>query len=95
MKPLVKAGKTFEIPRLGRAQLREMRKKGFDLIQKAFKLGGKDGEIPITGDELDTLLEVAFPGRDADLDFIGLSGQVELGSMVISEAFESAEEIKN
>jgi len=97
MKTITKAGKEFAIPRLGRAQLRELRKRGLDLVQKAFRMGAGGGtiEVPFTGDELDILLDVAFPGREADLDLVGISGQIELVSTVISETFAQAEEIKN
>ncbi len=96
MKTFESAGKKFDVPRLGRTHLRELRKKGFDLVQKAFRLGNKDGaEIPITGEELELILESAFPGREADLDAIGIGSQIELVSMVITEAFGQAQEIKN
>jgi len=94
MTTIERGGKKFDIPRLGRAHLREMRKKGFDLIQKAFRMG-KEGEIPITGEELDILLETTFPGREADLDEVGLSAQIEIASTIITEAFGHAQEIKN
>lgn len=97
MKTITKAGKTFEIPRLGRAQLRELRKKGLDLVQKAFRMGAGGGtvEVPFTGEELEILLDVAFPGRESDLDLIGIGAQIDLVSNVISETFAQAEEIKN
>lgn len=95
MKIFDKAGKKFDVPRVSRAQLRDMRKKGFDLVQKAFRMGGSSGEVPVTGDELDILLDTVYPGRDADLEAIGISGQIELASMLIGEAFGQADEIKN
>jgi hypothetical protein len=97
MKTITKAGKTFEVNRLGRAQLRELRKRGLDLVQKAFRMGSKEGtvEVPITGEELENLLDVSFPGREADLDAIGVGAQIELVSLVISETFAQAEELKN
>lgn len=97
MKTIIKADKTFEVNRLGRAQLRELRKRGLDLVQKAFRMGSKDGavEVPITGEELENILDVAFPGREADLDFIGVGAQIELASLVISETFSQGAEIKN
>jgi hypothetical protein len=97
MKTITKAGKTFEVHRLGRAQLRELRKRGLDLVQKAFRMGSKDGtvEVPITGEELEQLLDVSFPGREADLDSIGVGAQIELVSLVISETLAQAEELKN
>jgi hypothetical protein len=95
MKTLEKAGRKFDVPRLGKVQLREMRKKGFDLVQKAFRMGGASGEVPVTGDELEILLETIYPGRDADIDAIGIAGQIELASMLIGEAFGQADEIKN
>ena len=96
MKTITKAGRTFEIPRLGRVHLRELRKKGLDLVQKAFRMGtGGTTEVPITGEELELLMDVAFPGREADLDAVGLAVQIELVSAVISETFSQAEELKN
>lgn len=88
-------GKEWEIPRLTRAQMREMRKKGFDVVAKAFKLSNVADGVPITGEELDAMLDTAFPGREAELDAIGLSGQVELGTAVLGELFAIGNELKN
>jgi len=86
-------GKEFDVPRLTRAQIREVRKRGFDLVSKAFKLGGND--VPITGEELDALLDVAFVGHDDAIEVIGLPGRIELGSAVLTELFSLGNELKN
>jgi hypothetical protein len=84
----------IEAIKLTRAQMREMRKAGFDLVRKAFQSQGEQG-VPFTGDELDILLDIGYPGRVADLETMGLGEQMELASATITATFARSEELKN
>lgn len=86
-------GIEFEVKPLNRSQRKELRSKGFSMLEKAKELGEKAKTLkpdeaaglsvmPFNEDEMDDLLDVAFKGRGDDLDKIGLMEQVALASEV-------------
>lgn len=72
----------FEIKPLNRSQRKELRSKGFSVLEKAKKISVQKGKgleaIPFDEDEIETFLDIAFKGRDADLEKISLMDQVNI-----------------
>ena len=79
-------GIEFEVKPLNRSQRKELRAKGFSVLEKAkaLSIGAKDGSnaIPFDEDELETFLDIAFKGRGDDLEKISLMEQVGLAAEV-------------
>jgi len=82
----------LEPKKMSRADMREMRKRGFDLVVKSFRIG-EEGGVPVTGDELDTILDVLYPDSAAALDALSLPEQINLamGCLNLSLAPSTAE----
>jgi len=67
----------LEPKKMSRADMREMRKRGFDLVVKSFRIS-EEGGVPVTGDELDTILDVLYPDSASALDALSLPEQINL-----------------
>jgi hypothetical protein len=82
----------LEPKKMRRADLREMRKRGFDLVVKSFRIG-EEGGVPVTGDELDTIMDVLYPDSADALDAMSLPEQVNLamGCLTLTLAPSDAE----
>ena len=83
----------FDVKPLNRSQRKELRAKGFSLLEKA-KIHGEKAKLlkpdediglsvmPFDEAEMDDLLAVAFKGIEKELDQIGFMVQVHLASEV-------------
>jgi len=88
-------GIDFEIRKVGRAQNRELRKQGLDLFKKMFEMTAEAEECPLSGDEIDLILDTVYPDKQGDLDNLTLGGQLALSMAVLGESSTQAEEVKN
>jgi len=69
---------------LKRSEIRSMRKNGLDLIRK-FSLGDK---WEVTGDDVDAILDAAFPGDE--MDDIGMAARLEIMLATITATADGA-----
>jgi len=74
-----------KIAPMSRKAIRELRKAGVDLIRK---MAGDKWEI--TGDDVDAVLDAAFPGDE--MDDIGLASRMEIMLAVIKATADGTSE---
>ena len=83
-------GIEFEVKRLSRSQRKVLRAKGISLLEVTKKIQGKKGmdAVPFTEDEMETLLDIAYPKREDDLENLGLMDMVELSAEIFAASLE-------
>lgn len=88
-------GKEFIVRPLTIKQRRELSVHGFDLYRLASDLlgeAGKEKAIKVSDANLVDLLVAAFPGRESDLDAIGIVEQHNLFIAVLNASMSGAGE---
>jgi len=83
-------GVEFEVKRLSRSQRKVLRAKGISLLEKAKNIQGKTGmdAVPFDEEEMETLLDISFPKREADLDGLSLMDMVELSAEIFATSLD-------
>lgn len=86
MREVTIEGKTFEVRPLKRREVKELRKQGF----KMERIDQDKME-----DHLDTILEMIFPGRIAELDELAPKHVNHIFEHILKESFGARDEEKN